>query len=55
MQKSKFRQAQLLEEKDKEGSSDELISKDKEILEAEENLKRKKGDYSYLVERLKGC
>ena len=47
MQKSKFRQAKLLEEKDKEGSSYELISKDKEILAAEEKLKRKKGDYSY--------
>ena len=38
MQKSKFRQAQLLEEKDKEGRSDELISKDKEVLKAEEKL-----------------
>ena len=55
MQKSKFRQAKLIEEKDKEGSSDELISKDKEILAAEEKLKRKKGAYSYLVKRLKGC
>ena len=55
MQKSKFRQAKLLEEKDKEGNSDELISKDKEILAAEEKLKRKKGAYSYLVKRLKVC
>ena len=38
MQKSKFRKAKLLEEKDKEGSSDELISKEKEILAAEEKL-----------------
>ena len=55
MQKSKFRQAKLIEEKDKEGSSDEFISKDKEMLAAEEKLKRKKGDYSYLVKRIKGC
>ena len=55
MQISKFRQEKLIEEKDKEGSSDELISKDKEILADEENLKRKKGAYSYLVKRLKGC
>ena len=55
MQKSKLRQAKLLEEKDKEGSSDELIYKDKEILTAEETFKRKKGAYSYLVKRLKGC
>ena len=46
MQKSKFRQAKLLEEKYKEGSSDELVSKYKEILAAEEKLKRKKGAYS---------
>ena len=55
MQKLKSRQAKLLEEKNKEGSSDKLISKDKEILAAEEKLKRKKGAYSYLVKRLKGC
>ena len=55
MQKSKLMQAKLLEEKDKEGSSDELISKYKEILAAEEKLKRKKGTYSYLVKRIKGC
>ena len=55
MQKSKFRQAKLLEEKYKEGSSDEFIYKDKEILAAEEKLKRKKGAYSYLVKSLKGC
>ena len=42
MQKSKFRQEKLIEEKDKEGSSDELISKYKEILAAEEKLKRKR-------------
>ena len=41
MQKSEFRQAKLLEEIDKEVSSDELIYKDKEILTAEEKLKRK--------------
>ena len=52
MQKSKFRQAKLLEEKDKEGSSNELISKDKEILAAEEKLKWKKRAYSYLAKRL---
>ena len=55
MQKSKFRQANLLEEKDKEGSSDELNFKYKEILASEEKLKRKKGAYSYLVKRIKGC
>ena len=52
MQKSKFRQAKLIEKK-KEGSSDALISKDKEILEAEEKLNRKKGTYSDLLKRLK--
>ena len=55
MQKSKFRQAKLLEEKDNEGSSYELISKDKGILAAEEKLKRKNGAYSYLAKSLKGC
>ena len=55
MQKSKFRQEKPLEEKYKESSSDELISKDKEILAAEEKLKRKKGAYSYLVKRRKRC
>ena len=30
-------------------------AKDKEILAAEEKLKRKKGAYAYLVKRLKGC
>ena len=47
-------QENKIEEKDQEGSSDELISKDKEILAAEEKLKQKKGAYSYLVKRLKG-
>ena len=51
MKKSKFRQAKLLEEKYKEDSSDELISKDKDILAAGEKLKRKKGAYSYLVKK----
>ena len=46
-------QAKLLEEKEKEGSSYALISKDKEILAAEEKLKRKKGAYSDLAKRLK--
>ena len=55
MHKSKFRQAKILEEKDKDGSSDELISKDKEILAAEEKFKREKGAYSYLVKSIKGC
>ena len=32
-------QAKLIEEKEKEGRSDALISKDREILAAEENLK----------------
>ena len=54
MQKSKFRQAKLLEEKDKEDRRDDLISKDKEILAGEEKLKQKKGACSYLVKRLKG-
>ena len=44
-------QAKLIEEK--EGSSDALISKDKDILAAEENLKWKKRAYSYLSKRLK--
>ena len=43
----------LIEENEKEGSSDALISKDKEILVAEENLKWKKGAYSDLSKRLK--
>ena len=55
MQKTKSRQAKLLEEKDEEGSSDELISKDREILAAEEKLKRKRGAYSYLVKRIKAA
>ena len=46
-------QAKLIEEKEKEGSSDALISKDKEVLTAEEKLKRKKGAYSDLAKRLK--
>ena len=46
-------QAKLIEEIEKEGSSDALISKDKEILAAEEKLKWKKRAYSYLAERLK--
>ena len=41
-------QASLIEENEKEGISDALISKDKEILSAEENLKRKKRAYSDL-------
>ena len=48
-------QAKLTEEKEKKGSSYALISKYKETLAAEEKLKRKKGAYSYLVKRLKGC
>ena len=36
-----------------EGSSDALISKDKEILAAEEKLKWKKRAYSDLAKRLK--
>ena len=32
-----------------------MISKYKEILAAKEKFKRKKGAYSYLVKRLKGC
>ena len=39
--------------KRKEGSCDALISKDKEILAAEENLKWKKRAYSDLSKRLK--
>ena len=39
--------------KRKEGSSYALISKDKEILAAEENLKWEKGAYSDLAKRLK--
>ena len=46
-------QAKIIEEKEKEGSIDALISKDKEILAAEEKLKRKKGAYSDLAKRLK--
>ena len=46
-------QEKLTGEKEKEGSSDALISKDKEILAAEENLKWKKRDYSDLSKRLK--
>ena len=40
-EKEKINQEQekLIEEKEKEGSSDALISKDKEILAAEEKLK----------------
>ena len=48
-------QAKKTEEKEQVGSSDALISKDKEILADEEKLKRKKSAYSYLVKRLKGC
>ena len=44
-------QAKIIEEK--QGSSDALISKNKEILAAEENLKREKGAYSDLAKRLK--
>ena len=46
-------QAKIIEEKEKEGSCDALISKDKEILAAEENLKWKKRAYSDLAKRLK--
>ena len=42
-------QAKLIEEK--EGSSDALISKDKEILAAEENLKWKKAGLFRFVEK----
>ena len=40
-------QARKIEEKYTEGISDELITKDKKILAAEEKLKWKKGAYSY--------
>ena len=46
-------QAKLIEENEKEGSSYALISKDKEILASEENLKWKKRAYSDLSKRLK--
>ena len=46
-------QAKLIEEKEEEGSCDALISKDKEILAAEENLKWKNRAYSDLSKRLK--
>ena len=52
MQKSKFRKAKLIEEKEKEGGSYALISKGREILAVEEKLKRKKGAYSDLAKRL---
>ena len=42
-----------MEEKEKEGSIDSLISNDREFLAAEEKLKRKKGAYSDLAKRLK--
>ena len=42
-----------MEEKEKKGSSDALISKDKEVFSAEEKLKRKKRDYPDLAKRLK--
>ena len=45
-------QANPKEEKEKEGRSDALISKDKEILSAEKKLKWKKRAYSYLSKRL---
>ena len=43
----------LIEENEKEGSSDALISKDKENLAAEQKLKWKKRAYSYLAKRIK--
>ena len=44
-------QAKLIEEKEKQGSSDALISKDKKILAAEENIKCKKRAYSIFFEK----
>ena len=46
-------QAKLVKGKEKEGSSDAFISKDKEILAVEEKLKWKKRAYSDLAKRLK--
>ena len=46
-------QANLIEETENEGSSDALISKDKEMLAAEENRKRKNWAYSDLEKRIK--
>ena len=46
-------QEKLIEEKEKVGSSDALISEDKEILADEEKLKWKKRAYSDLSKRLK--
>ena len=46
-------QSRVIVEKDKEGRSDALISKDEEILEAEEKLKCKKRAYSDLAKSLK--
>ena len=43
MQKIIQEQAKQIEEKDQEGSSDALISKDKEIIAAAENFRKKSG------------
>ena len=55
IQKEKTIQEQknLIEENEKEGSSDALVSKDKEILASEEKLQWKKRAYSDLAKRLK--